>query len=61
MSLNKIQQMKNERRKHYLVRVAIEMLNENADSIDTIIYDDAECDAYCLADDLRIEFGIEED
>ena len=61
MLLNKIQQKKNESRKDYLVRVAIEMLNKNADSIDTIIYDDAECDAYCLADDLRIEFGIEED
>ena len=58
MSLNKLQQMKNERRKHYLVRVAIEMLDNNTESIDTIIYDEAECDAGCLAEDLRNEFGI---
>ena len=58
MLLNKIQQKKNESRKDFLVRVAIEMLDNNTDSIDTIIYDDAECDAGCLAEDLRNEFGI---
>jgi hypothetical protein len=43
----------------YLVRVAIAMLKENASIIDTVIYDEAECDAYCLADDLETEFNID--
>ena len=43
----------------YLVRVAIQMLKENACLMGSIIYDEAECDALCLADDLESEFAIE--
>lgn len=54
----KVKQKENETRKDYLVRVAILMLYENAWSIDAVEYDDAECDAFCLAEDLRIEFDV---
>jgi hypothetical protein len=57
----KVKQKENETRKDYLVRVAIKMLDENAYQIDTIEFDEAECDGYCLAEDLRNEFDIEED
>lgn len=49
---------KNESRKDYLIRVAITMLTENGYKIETIEYDEAECDAFCLAEDLKIEFDI---
>ncbi len=52
-------QKENESRKDYLVRVAIIMLRENADIMDTITFDEAECDAFCLADDLESEFDID--
>lgn len=45
-----------ESRKDYLVRVVIAMLKENAEAIEPIIYDDATCDALCLAGDLEDEF-----
>lgn len=48
-----------EERKDYLVRVAIKMLNENAYKIDWVHYDESECDAFCLAEDLSIEFDVE--
>lgn len=51
-----VKQEGNESRKDYLVRVAILMLRENAHKIDSIFYDEAVCDAGCLADDLEIEF-----
>jgi hypothetical protein len=35
------------------------MLVESGYSIDAIEYDEAECDAFCLAEDLRIEFDVE--
>jgi len=50
----------NESRKEYLIRVAIAMLNRNAFTMEAIEYDEAECDAFCLAEDLRIEFNISE-
>ena len=51
---------KNESRKDYLIRVAIKMLNENGyDMPKEIIYDEAECDALCLAEDLRVEFNLD--
>jgi hypothetical protein len=37
------------------------MLNENGYSIDGVKYDEAECDAFCLAEDLRIEFNVDAD
>lgn len=58
--MEKLIQRKDESRKEYLVRVAIIMLEDGADWIECVIYDDAECDASCLADDLRNEFVIEE-
>lgn len=51
----KVIQGKEESRTHYLMRVASAMLRNNAYSINTIRYDDAECDALCLADDLESE------
>jgi hypothetical protein len=50
-----VTQKENEPRSKYLVRVSIEMLRENAGLINNIIFDEAECDAHCLADDLEIE------
>tara|TARA_R110001592_G_scaffold137216_1_gene354988 strand:- start:416 stop:595 length:180 start_codon:yes stop_codon:yes gene_type:complete len=57
----RVKQKENETRKNYLVRVAIKILDENAYQIDTMELDEAECDAICLAEDLRNEFDIEED
>ena len=54
-------QKENETTKNYLVRVAIKMLYENAYQIDTIEFDETECDAFCLAEDLRNEFDINQD
>lgn len=56
----KVKQKENETRKNYLVRAAIIMLDENAYKIDTIEFDEAECDAFCLAEDLRNEFDIDQ-
>jgi hypothetical protein len=55
----KVELKENENRKDYLIRVAIAMLVESGYSIDAIEYDEAECDAFCLAEDLRIEFDVE--
>jgi len=58
----KIEQKENEERKYYLVRLAIAFLIENSGyglENDTLFYDEAECDGYCLAEDLRIEFDID--
>ena len=45
-----------ETRKNYLIRVCIAMLLENSNKIDCIKYDEAECEAFCLAADLEAEF-----
>ncbi|HUU88969.1 MAG TPA: hypothetical protein VMX17_14635 [Candidatus Glassbacteria bacterium] len=58
--MEKVKQKKGESRKKYLVRVAVAMLEENAGIMENIKYDGAECDASCLADDLRIEFNLTE-
>ena len=55
-----IKKRQGESRKEYLVRAAIEMLTASGYKIETIEYDDAECDAFCLADDLKNEFNIDE-
>ena len=48
-----------ESRKEMLVAIAIDCLRENAGFIDsTFHYDGAECDAYCVADDLADEFEL---
>jgi|TARA_Y100000310_G_scaffold69791_1_gene65352 hypothetical protein len=60
----KLEQKENESRKQYLVRLAIEYITEHTGYVgvdDYLYYDEAECDGYCLAEDLRIEFDIEED
>lgn len=54
-------QRENETRKEYLVRVAIATLRDNGFSMNTTIFDEAECDAFCLADDLEAEFDIDQD
>ena len=56
--MRKVKQNKNETRKDYLVRVAINMLIDNAYEMESIIFDEAECDAFCLAEDLRTEFNL---
>jgi hypothetical protein len=43
-------------RKEYLVALAVAYLEENGG--DTVIYDEAECDGYALAEDLRAVFGL---
>lgn len=54
-NVHKLTQGINETRTEYLMRVAAAVLRNNAYSIDTIHYDDAECDALCLAADLESE------
>lgn len=49
---------KDETRKDYLIRVTIAMLNESGYLIPAIKYDEAECDAFCLAEDLKNEFDV---
>lgn len=59
-----LEQKENEDRKTYLVRLAIEYIKEHTGYVgmdDGLFYDEAECDGYCLADDLRIEFDIEDE
>jgi len=53
--MRKVEQKENETRKDYLIRVAIEMLEDNWCGMSNIEYDEAECDALCLAEDLRVE------
>jgi hypothetical protein len=57
--MRRVIQKDNENRKDYLIRVAISMLKENGYITDSIFYDEAECDAFCLAEDLRNEFDVE--
>ena len=56
--MKKVELKENENRKDYLIRVAIIMLIESSYKIDMVEYDEAECDAFCLAEDLTIEFDI---
>lgn len=49
-----ITKKKGETRKEYLLRVAIYYIEE--DKIN--VYDEAECDGYCLIDDIRNELGL---
>lgn len=58
--MKEVIQKEGEDRKDYLIRVAIAMLSRSAFSIDTIIYDEAECDALCLVEDLRAEFNVKQ-
>ena len=59
--MTKVKQKENETRKDYLIRVAIAVLKENGYIIDPVEYDEAESDAYCLAEDLMVEFDVEVD
>ena len=61
IKMKEVKQKENETRKDYLVRVVINMLNDNGYGMDTIIFDESECDAFCLAEDLRTEFNLTED
>ena len=59
--MQKVKQITGESREHYLVRVAIIWIEDNTGFVghdDRIEYDEAECDGYCLAQDLRDEFDI---
>lgn len=57
-------QKENETRKDYLVRLAIQYIEDHTGVVgadDTLYYDETVCDGYCLAEDLKIEFGIDDD
>ena len=50
-------------RKQYLVALAIAFLEENTGYSgleDTLNYDETTCDGYCLAQDLKDEFNLED-
>ena len=49
----------NETRKDYLIRVAIELINNSSAYSETIEFDEAECDGACLADDLQAVLDYE--
>lgn len=58
-----IPQKDGEDRKTYLVRLAIAYIYgglSRGELQETIFYDEAECDGYCLLDDLETEFGFNE-
>ena len=51
-------------RKEYLVAIAILYIENHTGYSgvdDDIFYDEAECDGYALAEDLKIEFEIDEE
>lgn len=59
-----LEQKENEDRKTYLVRLAIEYIKEHTGYSgidDELFYDGSVCDGYCLAEDLRAEFDIEDE
>lgn len=59
-----IKEIKGEDRKRMLVRQAIAFLKEHSGYVgqDSLLhYDEADCDGYCLADDLQTEFNIDEE
>lgn len=58
--MQKYIQLDGETRKDYLLRVVVDVLKMNAYCIEDINYDDAESDAMCLAEDLEIEFTLNE-
>lgn len=53
------EQRLDECRREYMVRVAIEYLTKHDKSCSTIVYDDAECDGWCIADDLLCAFDLD--
>ena len=58
----KLEQKENESRKKYLVRLAVEYIQEMSGYVgidDTLYYDGVECDGHCLSEDLKIEFDID--
>ena len=59
----KLEQRKNEDRKTYLIRIAIAVIDASTgySHDEEIFYDGVECDGGCVAEDLRIEFDIDED
>lgn len=57
----KIPSKENEDRKTYLVRLAVAYINsvlDNSSFNETIFYDEAQCDGFCLVDDLEQEFEL---
>jgi len=51
-------------RKEYLVAIAILYIDSHTGYSgidDNVFFDEAECDGYALAEDLRIEFDIDEE
>lgn len=50
-------------RKSYLVYLAIQYIYEHTGYLgvdDDVFFDEAECDGYALAEDLKIEFGLDD-
>jgi hypothetical protein len=56
--MEKVKLQKGETRKNYLLRAVVAMLEQGTGILDEIHYDDAECDASCLIEDLKFEFRI---
>ena len=61
-------EIRNENRKVTLLRAAYDLLKKcegSEYSLDplttTVFYDEADCDGYCLMDDIKAELGIEEE
>lgn len=56
-----IEQKDGETRKNFLLRMAIQYINDHTGYIgvdDTLFYDESECDGYCLANDIEAEFDV---
>ena len=56
-----------EDRKTTLLRACMELLQKQEETpyvldllYETVYYDDADCDGYCLLEDIKTELGIEE-
>lgn len=51
-------------RKDYLVSLAIEYIEDHTGFVgmdDDVFFDEAHCDGYALAEDLRIEFDLDDE
>jgi hypothetical protein len=55
-------QQEGETRKNFLLRLAMTYIKDHTGYMgmdDMLFYDEAECDGYCLADDIEIEFDVQ--
>jgi len=54
-------QLPDEDRRDYLIAVCLEFIESNNLERNTVIYDDAGCDGYCLMTDLSISISNEDE